>query len=75
MIDPRIHEALAAEDCRQRTTIELIASENYTSQAVMDLCGSILTNKYAEGLPGKRYYNGCANVDEIENIAIEYART
>ena len=73
MIDPRIHEALAAEDCRQRTTIELIASENYTSQAVMDLCGSILTNKYAEGLPGKRYYNGCANVDEIENIAIEYA--
>ena len=73
MIDPRIHEALAAEDCRQRTTIELIASENYTSQAVMDLCGSILTNKHAEGLPGKRYYNGCANVDEIENIAIEYA--
>lgn len=73
MIDPRIHEALAAEDCRQRTTIELIASENYTSQAVMDLCGSILTNKYAEGLPGKRYYNGCANVDEIENLAIEYA--
>jgi glycine hydroxymethyltransferase len=73
MIDPRIRESLAAEDCRQRTTIELIASENYTSQAVMDLCGSILTNKYAEGLPGKRYYNGCINVDEIENLAIEYA--
>jgi len=73
MIDPRINEALAAEDLRQQTTIELIASENYTSLAVMDLCGSILTNKYAEGLPGKRYYNGCANVDKIENIAIEYA--
>jgi glycine hydroxymethyltransferase len=73
MIDPRIHTALLNEGIRQNSTIELIASENYTSQAVMDLCGSILTNKYAEGLPGKRYYNGCANVDEIENIAIEYA--
>lgn len=73
MIDPRIHTALLNESLRQNSTIELIASENYTSQAVMDLCGSILTNKYAEGLPGKRYYNGCANVDEIENIAIEYA--
>ena len=73
MIDPRIHTALLNEGIRQNNTIELIASENYTSQAVMDLCGSILTNKYAEGLPGKRYYNGCANVDEIENTAIEYA--
>lgn len=73
MIDPKIELALLNESIRQQTTIELIASENYTSQAVMDLCGSILTNKYAEGLPGKRYYNGCANVDEIENIAIEYA--
>lgn len=73
MIDPRIETALLNEGIRQHSTIELIASENYTSQAVMDLCGSILTNKYAEGLPGKRYYNGCANVDEIENIAIEYA--
>lgn len=73
MIDSRIHTALLNEGIRQTNTIELIASENYTSQAVMDLCGSILTNKYAEGLPGKRYYNGCANVDEIENIAIEYA--
>jgi glycine hydroxymethyltransferase len=72
-IDPRIHTALLNEGIRQNSTIELIASENYTSQAVMDLCGSILTNKYAEGLPGKRYYNGCYNVDEIENIAIEYA--
>jgi glycine hydroxymethyltransferase len=73
MLDPRIDTALLNEGIRQDGTIELIASENYTSQAVMDLCGSILTNKYAEGLPGKRYYNGCRNVDEIENIAIEYA--
>ena len=73
MLDPRIDKALWNETVRQVNTIELIASENYTSQEVMDLCGSILTNKYAEGLPGKRYYNGCANVDEIENIAIEYA--
>jgi glycine hydroxymethyltransferase len=73
MLDPRINIALNNEAIRQENTIELIASENYTSDAVMELCGSILTNKYAEGLPGKRYYNGCANVDEIENIAIEYA--
>ena len=73
MLDPRIKFALDNERDRQSTTVELIASENYTSQEVMDLCGSILTNKYAEGLPGKRYYNGCANVDDIENIAIEYA--
>lgn len=73
VIDPRITTVLDNETVRQQNTIELIASENYTSQAVMDLCGSILTNKYAEGLPGKRYYNGCVNVDEIENLAIEYA--
>lgn len=72
-IDPRIYREIANERNRQHTTIELIASENYTSQAVMDLAGSILTNKYAEGLPGKRYYNGCIHVDAIENIAIEYA--
>jgi glycine hydroxymethyltransferase len=64
---------LLKEQIRQTTTIELIASENFTSQAVMDLCGSILTNKYAEGQPGKRYYNGCEHVDEVENLAIEYA--
>ncbi len=73
MLDPRIDLALVNEGMRQHSTIELIASENYTSSEVMQLCGSILTNKYAEGLPGKRYYNGCANVDDIENIAIEYA--
>lgn len=72
-IDLKISTALKKENDRQKNTIELIASENFTSQAVMDLCGSILTNKYAEGLPSARYYNGCENVDIIENIAIDYA--
>ena len=62
---------LDKEQYRQDTTIELIASENYASQAVMDLCGSIFTNKYAEGYPGKRYYNGCEYMDEIEQLAID----
>lgn len=62
---------LDKEKVRQDTTIELIASENYASQAVMDLCGSIFTNKYAEGYPGKRYYNGCDYMDEIEQLAID----
>lgn len=73
MIDPRISKVLVDETTRQSSTIELIASENFTSPEVMALCGSIFTNKYAEGLPGKRYYNGCDHVDEVENIAIEYA--
>ena len=59
------------EQQRQDTTVELIASENFASQAVMDLSGSILTNKYAEGYPGKRYYNGCENMDQIELLAID----
>ena len=73
MIDPQIRNILIKEGIRQMNTIELIASENFTSDAVMELCGSILTNKYAEGLPGKRYYNGCDQVDKLENLAIEYA--
>lgn len=73
MIDKRIQDSLIKEGIRQMNTIELIASENFTSDAVMELCGSILTNKYAEGLPGKRYYNGCEQVDKIEELAIEYA--
>ena len=73
MLDAKIKQLLSGEQHRQSTTVELIASENFTSQAVMDLCGSILTNKYAEGLPGKRYYNGCEHVDEVERLAIEYA--
>jgi glycine hydroxymethyltransferase len=73
MLDQRIEQILDQEQARQQTTVELIASENFASQAVMDLSGSIFTNKYAEGTPGKRYYNGCEYVDEIENLAIEYA--
>lgn len=73
MIDPRIKLIVADEGVRQQNTIELIASENFTSDAVMELCGSLLTNKYAEGLPGKRYYNGCEEVDKVELLAIEYA--
>tara|TARA_B100001057_G_scaffold498037_1_gene603869 strand:+ start:1622 stop:2764 length:1143 start_codon:yes stop_codon:yes gene_type:complete len=66
-----IIEILGRENQRQNTTIELIASENYASEAVMALCGSIFTNKYAEGYPGKRYYNGCTHMDEIEQLAID----
>tara|TARA_Y200000002_G_scaffold374071_1_gene374211 strand:- start:2342 stop:3484 length:1143 start_codon:yes stop_codon:yes gene_type:complete len=67
----QIKTILEKEQQRQDTTVELIASENYASQAVMDLCGSIFTNKYAEGYPGKRYYNGCEHMDEIEQLAID----
>jgi glycine hydroxymethyltransferase len=66
----RIQEILSREEIRQSTTIELIASENFTSKDVMALSGSVFTNKYAEGYPGKRYYNGCLHMDEIENLAI-----
>ena len=70
-MDNRIREILNKESKRQDTTIELIASENFASDAVMHLAGSIFTNKYAEGYPGKRYYNGCVNMDEIEQLAID----
>ena len=70
-MDKRIVEILRKETNRQNNTVELIASENFASKAVMDLAGSIMTNKYAEGYPGKRYYNGCEHMDEIENLAIE----
>ena len=69
MIDQELQEALAAEAKRQNENIELIASENYCSREVRELSGSILTNKYAEGYPGKRYYGGCENVDVIEELA------
>ncbi|MDR2676912.1 MAG: serine hydroxymethyltransferase [Endomicrobium sp.] len=72
--DIEVHNALVEELKRQRTTIELIASENITSQAVMEAQGSCLTNKYAEGYPGKRYYGGCEFADTIEMIAIERAK-
>jgi len=72
--DPELAAAIDAELARQRGTIELIASENFTSVAVMEACGSVLTNKYAEGLPGKRYYGGCEKVDVVETLAIERAK-
>ena len=71
-MDKRIREMLNKEKNRQRDNIELIASENYVSNDILELQGSIFTNKYAEGYPGKRYYGGCENVDVIENLAIEY---
>ena len=72
-VDPEIYEAIAAEERRQRENIELIASENFTSRAVMEAQGSCLTNKYAEGYPGKRWYGGCENVDVVEQLAIDRA--
>jgi glycine hydroxymethyltransferase len=72
--DPQVWEALQAETHRQREGLEMIASENYTSAAIMEAVGSILTNKYAEGYPGKRYYGGCEHVDVIETLAIERAK-
>ena len=72
--DPEIFEAIEREKKRQAEGIELIPSENYTSEAVMEACGSILTNKYSEGYPGKRYYGGQENIDVIENLAIERAK-
>ncbi|HSU13918.1 serine hydroxymethyltransferase [Longimicrobium sp.] len=68
--DPEIHRLLVAEAERQENQLEMIASENFTSQAVLQAMGSVLTNKYAEGLPGKRYYGGCEVVDEVERLAI-----
>ncbi len=73
-VDPEIAQLLIDEARRQETTLEMIASENFVPQAVMDCQGSTLTNKYAEGLPGKRYYGGCEFVDEVETLAIERAK-
>ncbi|TXJ10561.1 MAG: serine hydroxymethyltransferase [Acinetobacter sp.] len=72
--DPELAQAVTAEDQRQEAHIELIASENYTSPAVMEAQGTKLTNKYAEGYPGKRYYGGCEHVDVIEQLAIDRAK-
>ncbi|MCG8391567.1 MAG: serine hydroxymethyltransferase, partial [Pseudomonadales bacterium] len=71
--DPEIQAAIEAEEVRQEEHIELIASENYASPRVMEAQGSVLTNKYAEGYPGKRYYGGCENVDVVEQLAIDRA--
>ncbi len=73
-IDPEIARAIAAERERQETHIELIASENFTYPSIMEAQGSVLTNKYAEGYPGKRYYGGCEHVDVVEELAIERAK-
>ena len=72
--DPQVAEAILAEDKRQHSKIELIASENFVSEAVLQAMGSVLTNKYAEGYPGKRYYGGCECVDVVENLARDRAK-
>src|SRR6202789_2770469 len=72
--DPEVAEALRDEVRRQATGLELIASENFVSEAVLEAAGSVFTNKYAEGYPGKRYYGGCENVDRVERLAIERAK-
>src|SRR5215213_4526137 len=72
-VDPEIADVLEAELRRQQRTLEMIASENFVPQAVLDAVGSVLTNKYAEGYPGRRYYGGCEEVDVAEELAIERA--
>ena len=74
-VDPDVFEICCAELKRQKDGIELIASENFTSQAVLEAQGSCLTNKYAEGYPGKRYYGGCQEVDKVEQLAIDRAKS
>jgi len=73
-VDPEIAEVLTAEAQRQESTLEMIASENFVPQAILDCQGSVLTNKYAEGYPGKRYYGGCEHVDVAEQLAIDRAK-
>src|SRR5256886_15026663 len=72
--DPQIADLIAKEEQRQASTLELIASENHVSKAVMEAAGTCLTNKYAEGYPGARYYGGCAYYDQIETLAIDRAK-
>ena len=72
--DPEVFGSVGRELARQQNEIELIASENIVSRAVLEAAGSVLTNKYAEGYPGKRYYGGCQFVDEVETLAIERAK-
>src|SRR5437868_2633308 len=72
--DPKIAELIQLEQQRQESTLELIASENHVSRAVMEAAGTVLTNKYAEGYPGARYYGGCGFYDQIETLAIDRAK-
>jgi glycine hydroxymethyltransferase len=74
-VDPEIAEVLRNEAARQESTLEMIASENFVPQAILDCQGSVLTNKYAEGYPGKRYYGGCEHADTVERLAIERCRS
>jgi glycine hydroxymethyltransferase len=74
-LDPEIHDAIKNEEKRQSTGLELIASENFTYKAVLEATGSVFTNKYAEGYPGRRYYGGCEFADVVESLAIERAKT
>src|SRR3989449_7284205 len=73
-VDPEIAKALREEAQRQHRNLELIASENFVSEAVLEAMGSVLTNKYAEGYPGRRYYGGCEVVDVVEELAIARAQ-
>ena len=73
-VDPEVYRAIQLEVERQDAQIELIASENFTSEAVLEATSSVFTNKYAEGYPGKRYYGGCENADIVENLARDRAR-
>ncbi|MEE8256974.1 MAG: serine hydroxymethyltransferase, partial [Acidobacteriota bacterium] len=73
-VDPEVAQAIESEVERQASTLELIASENFVSEAVLEAAGSVMTNKYAEGLPGRRYYGGCEFVDQAETLAIERAK-
>ena len=73
-VDPEVAEAIQSELQRQQRTLEMIASENFVPQAILECQGSVLTNKYAEGYPGKRYYGGCEYVDVIEQLAIDRAK-
>jgi len=73
--DSKVAQILSLETERQASTINLIASENHASRAVLEAQSSVLTDKYAEGYPGHRYYGGCVNIDEIENLAIERAKS
>ena len=75
LVDPEVARAIHGELKRQTERLELIASENFISRAVMEAQASVLTNKYAEGYPGKRYYGGCEFVDQVEILAIERARS
>ena len=72
--DPEVYKTIEGEHHRENYTLEMIASENFVSKAVMEAMGGVMTNKYAEGYPGNRYYGGCIHVDEVENLARDRAK-